>query len=70
VLLKILRMIIGPVLVCAAVPVLNQGGLSRYARFGVPSHADWPMIVTGLSITVLGLTCIRPEWRRIFTRAV
>jgi hypothetical protein len=70
VLLKTLRIIIGFVLVCAAVPILIQGGLSRYARFGVPSHANWPMIVTGLALTAVGLTCIRPDWWRKFTKAV
>jgi hypothetical protein len=46
--LKVLRIAIGILLALSAGPFLIQGGLSRYAAFGVPSHPDPRMLVIGL----------------------
>jgi hypothetical protein len=45
-----------------AVPLLIQGGFSRYAKYGTPAHADWRSL--GLAFVMLGVGSflIRPYW--------
>jgi hypothetical protein len=61
-LLTILRIAAGAALAVMAVPLLIQGGFSRYAKYGTPAHADWRYL--GLAVVMLGvgLFLIRPYW--------
>jgi hypothetical protein len=63
--LKILRIVIGILLALAAGPFLIQGGLSRYAAFGVPAHPDSRMLVIGLILLAAAAFLIRPAIRAV-----
>jgi hypothetical protein len=60
ILLRFLRIILGGFLVLSAIPALIQGGLSRYARIGIPAHPDWKWITVALVMLAVGLLLIRP----------
>ena len=62
--LTILRIAAGVVLSLMAVPLLIQGGFSRYAKYGTPAQPDWPYL--GLAFVLLGVGSflIRPYWWR------
>ena len=68
VLSKILRIAIGTLLVCIGSSFLIEGGLSRYAKFGMPPHADWRYIAIGLALLAVGGFAIRPFWWRYLGR--
>jgi hypothetical protein len=67
-LLKIIRIVIGVALMLSATAFLIQGGFSRYARFGVPPHADWRLIAIGLCMMAVGAFLFRPFWWRHLPR--
>jgi hypothetical protein len=58
--LKVLRPVAGFALMLSASGVLVQGGLSRYAKYGMPPHADWRMIAFGLVLLSAGAFLVRP----------
>jgi hypothetical protein len=60
--LKVLRTVAGFALVLSATGVLVQGGLSRYAKYGMPPHADWRIIAFGLVLLSAGTFLIRPDF--------
>jgi hypothetical protein len=62
--LTILRIAAGAALALMAVPLLVQGGFSRYAKYATPAHADWRSL--GLAFVMLGVGSflIRPYWWR------
>jgi hypothetical protein len=63
--MKFVRIGLGIVLALISTPFLIQGGLSRYAKFGVPPAPNWIVIFTGLVILAIGLLLIRPlPWTR------
>jgi hypothetical protein len=66
--LRILRGGIGIVLMLIATAFLIDGGLSRYAKYGIPPHADWRLIAIGLAIGAIGGFLIRPFWWRRLSR--
>jgi hypothetical protein len=59
---KILRVAIGIGLMLTATALSIQGGLSRYARYGIPLHVDWRMIAVGLILLSAGGFVIRPDY--------
>ncbi len=66
--LKILRSVAGAVIMLSAVPFLIQGGLSRYAKYGIPRTPDWRLLLVGLVMMAIGGVLIRPlprslQWR-------
>lgn len=63
-LFTIIRIAAGLVIALTAMPFLIQGGLSRYAKYGIPAHADWRYIAIGLGMVALGTFLIRPFWWR------
>ena len=63
-LVTILRMVAGFVLVLMATPFLIQGGLSRYAKYGMPAHADWRYLGVAVVMLAAGTFLIRPFWWR------
>ena len=60
--LSVLRGIAGFALMLSAGGVLIQGGLSRYAKYGMPAHADWRIIAFGLVLLSLGAFLVRPDF--------
>jgi|GEM_PF-4061786 len=58
--LKVLRSVVGFALMLSAAGVLVQGGFSRYAKYGLPPHADWRIIVFGLVLLSAGAFLVRP----------
>jgi hypothetical protein len=42
--LNVVRFVVGAALMLSAGGVLIEGGLSRYAKYGIPPHADWGII--------------------------
>ena len=53
--LKTLRITAGVALMLSASGFLIQGGLSRYAQYGIPPTPDWKWIAVGLVMLALGL---------------
>jgi hypothetical protein len=60
--LKVLRSVVGFALMLSAGGVLVQGGLSRYAKYGMPPHADWRIIAFGLVLLGVGALLVRPSF--------
>jgi hypothetical protein len=60
---KLLRIGLGILLVLSSTGFLIQGGLSRYAKFGIPPAADWKVLSIGLMMVAIGLLLIRPHRR-------
>jgi hypothetical protein len=58
--LKFLRCTAGALIVLSAVPFLIQGGLSRYAKYGIPRTPDWRLMLVGLVMVAIGGVLIRP----------
>src|SRR5262249_62089680 len=59
---EFLRGAIGIGLMLTATGFLIQGGFSRYAKYGIPSHTDWRMIALGLIFLFAGGFLIRPGY--------
>ena len=55
-----MRMAIGLLIMASAAPFLIQGGLSRYAKYGIPQNPDWRYLVIGLIVLLLGAIIFRP----------
>jgi len=66
--LKILRFVVGLALMLSASGLLIQGGFSRYAKYGIPPHANWRLIAAGLLMLAIGAFLIRPFWWRHLSR--
>lgn len=66
--LKLLRIAVGYLLMGVATAFLIQGGFSRYARNGVPPHADWRYLAMGVATLGIGSFLIRPFWWRYLSR--
>jgi hypothetical protein len=63
--MKVMRIGFGLLLALSSTGFLIQGGLSRYAKSGMPPAADWKVIFTGLVMLTVGLILIRPlPWTR------
>jgi hypothetical protein len=60
----VLRIVAGAALMLAAAPLLIQGGLSRYAKYGEPPHADWRYLVVAFLMLASGSFLVRPYWWR------
>jgi hypothetical protein len=60
--LKIARITVGLLLAFISISFLIQGGFSRYARYGVPPHADPAFIAVGLITLTIGLFLLRPSF--------
>ncbi len=60
--LKVFRTVAGFALMLSASGVLVQGGLSRYAKYGMPPHADWWIIAFGLVLLGAGAFLVRPSF--------
>lgn len=60
--LKIVRILIDLLLLFSATGVLIQGGLSRYARYGLPPQTDWRLILFGLLLAAAGGFLVRPGY--------
>jgi hypothetical protein len=60
--LRVLRTIAGFALMLSAGGVFVQGGLSRYAKYGMPPHADWRIIAFGLLLLGTGAFLVRPSF--------
>jgi hypothetical protein len=60
--LKITRSAIGIALMLISVSFLIQGGLSRYAQYGLPPHADWRIIAIGLTLLAAGAFLLHPNF--------
>jgi hypothetical protein len=60
--LKVLRSVAGFALMLSAAGVLVQGGFSRYAKYGMPPHADWRIIAFGLVLLSAGAFLVRPSF--------
>jgi len=58
--LKLVRISLGVLLSLSATGFLVQGGLSRYARFGMPPEPHWRWIAIGLIMLGVGAILIRP----------
>ena len=58
--LKVLRLIAGIALLCMASGFLIEGGLSRYARFGIPTRPSWGLIAIGVLMAGAGAALVRP----------
>ena len=58
--LRVLRSVAGFALMLSATGVLVEGGLSRYAKYGMPPHADWRIIAFGLVLLSAGAFLVRP----------
>jgi len=58
--LKVLRSVVGAALMLSAGGVLIEGGLSRYAKYGIPPHTDWGIIAFGLILLGTGAFLFRP----------
>jgi uncharacterized protein YjeT (DUF2065 family) len=62
--LRILRVLLGLLLVLCSVPFLIDGGLSRYAMQGMTPHPDRKMLVAGLVLAFAGVILLRRlPWR-------
>lgn len=57
--LKVGRFVVGAALMLSAGGVLIEGGLSRYAKYGIPPHADWGIIAFGLILLSTGAFLLR-----------
>ena len=64
VLLALLRIAAGLLLTLMAVPMLIQGGFSRYAEYGMPAHPDWRYVALGFVLLGAGSFLVRPYWWR------
>lgn len=42
--------------------VLIEGGLSRYAAYGLPPHANWKAVAFGLVMLGTGAALFRPAF--------
>ena len=64
--MKVIRIAAGIALVLSSTSFLIEGGLSRYARFGIPAHSDWRLITVGLLLAGAGGYLLRPikKWGR------
>ncbi len=58
--LKVLRSVAGFALMLSATGFMIEGGVSRYAQYGVPPHADWRIIGVGLILFGAGAFLLRP----------
>jgi hypothetical protein len=58
--LKVLRITAGLALLVSATGFLIEGGLSRYARFGIPARPNWRLIAIGLVMAGMGGFLVRP----------
>ena len=58
-LLKIFRVLLGLLIMASAAPFLIQGGLSRYAKYGIPPSPNWRYLVIGLIILAIGGLILR-----------
>jgi hypothetical protein len=62
--MKIVRMLIGLFVMASAAPFLIQGGLSRYAKYGIPANSEWRYLVIGLLVLAIGAVIFRPlPWK-------
>ncbi len=59
--LKVLRFVAGFGLLCSASGFLLEGGLSRYAKFGIPANPNWKLIAIGVVMAAAGGVLVRPE---------
>jgi hypothetical protein len=63
--MRLLRIGLGILLALSSIGFLIQGGLSRYAKLGIPPTADWKVMSVGLTLLAIGLFLIRPlPWTR------
>jgi hypothetical protein len=62
--LRILRIAAGLAIMLMAVPLLIQGGFSRYARYGIPAHPDWRYLGLAFVLLTVGSFLLRPYWWR------
>ena len=63
--LKTTRLVVGIAPALCSVGFLIEGGLSRYAKFGVPPEPQWSVIAMGLAMLAGGLFLLRPfPWIR------
>lgn len=63
--MKLLRIGLGILLALSSIGFLIQGGLSRYAKLGIPPTPDWKVMSMGLIMLAIGLHLIRPlPWTR------
>ena len=58
-LLKIFRVLLGLLIMASAAPFLIQGGLSRYAKYGIPPSPNWRYLGIGLIILAIGGLILR-----------
>ena len=56
--LKIVRSVLGGAIVLSSTPLLIQGGLSRYAKYGIPPTPDWRLIILGIGMMTVGITIL------------
>ena len=66
VLIKALRIVAGFALIFAAGSFFIEGGLSRFARIGIPPKTDWRMLTIGFILAGAGGYLLRPikKWGR------
>jgi hypothetical protein len=60
--LKLLRSVLGILLMLCSGAVLVDGGFSRYAKYGIPPHTNWSIIAFGLILLSSGAFLLRPTW--------
>ena len=60
--LRVLRLFSGFALMLSGSAVLVEGGLSRYAKYGMPPHADWRIIAFGVILIGSGAFLFRPKF--------
>jgi hypothetical protein len=60
--LRAFRSVLGIALMLSGSGVLVEGGLSRYAKYGIPPHADWGIMAFGLILVSAGIFLPRPGY--------
>jgi hypothetical protein len=60
--LKIARITMGLLLALISMSFLIQGGFSRYAKYGIPRHANPALIAVGLIALTIGLFLLRSSF--------
>ena len=57
---KIVRVLLSLLIMASAAPFLIEGGLSRYAKYGIRPTPNWRYFVLGLIMLAIGALILRP----------
>jgi len=63
--LRVVRQVLGFMLMLSGGTVAGEGGLSRMAKYGIPPTPNWHYLALGLTLLAGGVLLFRPlPWTR------